>query len=107
MNRDDRQEIWFFFLGLDSQPKEMVLKELAKFVFGSYSNFVSFAISSFSSTHEKSKSKRKTDEFGCSYVHRFGEALNENPHRVFFLEDLEQVDHFSIKVIVKIISWLN
>ncbi|KAG4983017.1 hypothetical protein JHK87_027766 [Glycine soja] len=101
VKRDDRQEIWFFFLGLDSQAKEMVSKELAKVVFGSYSNFVSIGISSFSSTHEESKNKRPRDEFGGSYLQRFGEALNENPHRVFFLEDLEQVDHFSKKGVKK------
>ncbi|TKY53574.1 Chaperone protein ClpB [Spatholobus suberectus] len=103
VKRDDRQETWFFFLGVDSQAKEMVSKELAKVVFGSYSNFVSIGVSSFStsrgdnSTHEESKSKRPRDEFGSSYLQRFGEALNENPHRVFFMEDLEQVDHFSKK----------
>nr|KYP73617.1 hypothetical protein KK1_006261 [Cajanus cajan] len=103
VKRDDRQETWFFYLGVDSRAKEMVSKELAKVVFGSYSNFVSIGISSFStsrgddSIHKESKNKRPRDEFGGSYLQRFGEALNENPHRVFFMEDLEQVDHFSKK----------
>ncbi|KAG4907002.1 hypothetical protein AAZX31_20G064200 [Glycine max] len=97
VKRDDRQETWFFFLGVDSQAKEMVSKELAKVIFGSYSNFVSIGLSCFSLTHEESKNKRARDEFGGSYLQRFGEALNENPHRVFFMEDLEQVDHFSKK----------
>ncbi|KAL2326620.1 hypothetical protein Fmac_025678 [Flemingia macrophylla] len=110
VKRDDRQETWFFFLGVDSQSKEMVSKELAKVVFGSYSNFVSIGISSFSTsrndgcTHEESKNKRLRDEFGGSYIQRFGEALNENPHRVFFMEDLEQVDNFSKKGFKKAIE---
>ncbi|KAK7393124.1 hypothetical protein VNO78_21578 [Psophocarpus tetragonolobus] len=103
VKRDERQETWFSFLGVDSQAKEMVSKELAKVVFGSYGNFVSMGMSTFStkrggdSTHDESKTKRPRNEFGGSYLQRFGEALNENPHRVFFMEDLEQVDHFSKK----------
>ncbi|XP_014511274.1 protein SMAX1-LIKE 3 [Vigna radiata var. radiata] len=108
--REDRQETWFFFLGMDSRAKEMVSKELAKVVFGSYSNFVPIGVSSFStsrggdSTNEESKNKRPRDEFGGSYLQRFGEAVNENPHRVFFMEDLEQVDHFSKKGVKKAIE---
>ncbi|KAJ1394992.1 P-loop containing nucleoside triphosphate hydrolase [Sesbania bispinosa] len=102
VKRDGKQETWMFFLGVDSQAKELISKELAKVVFGSYSNFVSISMSSFSSpkadsTHEESKNKRPRDEFGSSYLQRFGEAVNENPHRVFFMEDLEQVDYFSQK----------
>ncbi|CAJ1967979.1 unnamed protein product [Sphenostylis stenocarpa] len=110
VKREDRQETWFFFLGMDYKAKEMVSKELAKVVFGSYSNFHSIGVSSFStsrggdSTNEESKSKRPRDEFGGSYLQRFGEAVNENPHRVFFMEDLEQVDHFSKKGVKKAIE---
>lgn len=107
VKRDDRQETWFFFLGVDpSHAKEMVSKEVAKVVFGSYSNFVSIGISSFCASrgHDNSKNKRARDEFGGSYLERFGEALNENPHRVFFMEDLEQVDQFSKKGVKKAIE---
>lgn len=110
VKREDRQETWFFFLGIDSEAKEMVSKEVAKVVFGSYSNFVSIGVSSFStsrggdSTNDASKNKRARDEFGGSYLQRFGEAVNENPHRVFFMEDLEQVDHFSKKGVKKAIQ---
>ena len=41
--------------------------------------------------------KRPREELKSSYAQRFGEAVNENPHRVFFLEDLDQVDYFSQK----------
>ncbi|KAJ1432429.1 P-loop containing nucleoside triphosphate hydrolase [Sesbania bispinosa] len=109
VKRDGKQETWMFFLGVDSQAKELISKELAKVVFGSYSNFVSIGMSSFSSpkadsSHEESKNKRPRDEFGSSYLQRFGEVVNENPHRVFFMEDLEQVDHFSQKGVKKAIQ---
>lgn len=103
MKREDNQGTWMFFLGINSQAKESVSKELAKVVFGSYSNFVTISMSSFSSpedddsTDEKSKRKRPREELKSTYVQRFGEAVNENPHRVFFLEDLDQVDYFSQK----------
>jgi len=102
MKREDNQETWMFFLGVNSQAKESISRELAKVVFGSYSNFVTIGMSSFSppkddSTDEKSKRKRPREELKSSYVQRFGEAVNENPHRVFFLEDLDQVDYLSQK----------
>ncbi|KAJ1404769.1 P-loop containing nucleoside triphosphate hydrolase [Sesbania bispinosa] len=109
MKREDKQETWMFFLGVHSQAKESISRELAKVVFGSYSNFVTISMNSFSSlgddsTDEKSKRKRPRDELGSTYLQRFGEAANENPHRVFFLEDLEQVDYFSQKGIKKAIE---
>ncbi|CAJ1976607.1 unnamed protein product [Sphenostylis stenocarpa] len=102
MKRGDNQETWMFFLGVNSQAKESISRELAKVVFGSYSNFVTIGMSSFSSpeddsTDEKSKRKRPREDLKSTYVQRFGEAVNENPHRVFFLEDLEQVDYHSQK----------
>ncbi|MCI49533.1 heat-shock protein, partial [Trifolium medium] len=50
-----------------------------------------------SSSDEKSKRKRPRAELGSTYLQKFGEAVNENPHRVFFMEDLDQVDHFTQK----------
>ncbi|RDX91494.1 Protein SMAX1-LIKE 3, partial [Mucuna pruriens] len=102
MKREGNQETWMFFLGVNSQAKEGVSRELAKVVFGSYSNFVTIGMSSFSSpeddtTDGKSKRKRHREELKSTYLQRFGEAVNENPHRVFFLEDLDQVDYFSQK----------
>ncbi|XP_061362303.1 protein SMAX1-LIKE 3-like [Gastrolobium bilobum] len=102
MKREDKQETCMLFVGVHSQAKEDISRELAKVVFGSYSNFVTIGMSSFSSqgadsTDEKSKRKRPRDELESTYLQRFGEAANENPHRVFFMEDLEQVDYFSQK----------
>lgn len=101
--KEDKDEsCWLFFLGADSKGKEKIARTLAKLVFGSQTDFVSIGLSSFSSTRADSteecyKNKRTRNELGCSYVQKFGEAVNENPHKVFFMEDLEEVDHYSQK----------
>ncbi|GER43384.1 double Clp-N motif-containing P-loop nucleosidetriphosphate hydrolases superfamily protein, partial [Striga asiatica] len=78
-----KQETWLLFLGPDkAQSKERISKELAKVVFGSYSSFFSFGPGS-------------TSAMSSSYVARLGRAVSENPHRVFLLENLEQVDRCS------------
>ncbi|KAL5067037.1 hypothetical protein RYX36_017924 [Vicia faba] len=105
VKRDGKQETWMLFVGDDSQAKELISKELAKVVFGSYNDFVTIGISSFSCKgSEESKKKRLRDEFGGSYIQRFGEGVNENPHRVFYMEDFEQVDYFTQKGIRKAIE---
>ncbi|KAL1342300.1 protein SMAX1-LIKE 3 isoform X1 [Arachis hypogaea] len=106
---EEKQETWMVFLGLDhssNQAKESVSKEIAKAVFGSYANFVTISMSNFLTDESKhcNKKKRPRNEFGSSYLQRFGEAVNENPHRVFFMEDLDQVDNFSQKGIKKAIE---
>ncbi|KAJ0089226.1 hypothetical protein Patl1_32692 [Pistacia atlantica] len=96
-----KEETWLFFQGVDMEAKEKIAKELARLVFGSHSNFVSIALSSFSSTRadstEDSRNKRSRDEQSCSYIERFAEAVSNNPHRVFFIEDVEQADYCSQK----------
>ncbi|KAL6585509.1 hypothetical protein OROMI_002153 [Orobanche minor] len=91
-----KQETWLFFLGPDvAQAKEEISKELAKVVFGSYSNFLSIGLSSsFLSLMTPSERGWGRDEYSCrSYMDRFCRAVSEDPHRVFLLEDLEQVDY--------------
>ncbi|XP_044461119.1 protein SMAX1-LIKE 3-like [Mangifera indica] len=85
--RDDKEDTWLLFSGADSQAKEKVAREIAKLVFGSQNKFTSIGLSNFSSSRTQN----------CNYLERFGLALNENPHRVFFMEDIEQVDEFSQK----------
>lgn len=101
-NTDDvKEETWLYFLGPDAQAKEKISRYLAKIVFGSYSDFVSIGISSFSSSTKSDSSedyqnKRGRDEQSCSssYIERFAQAMSANPHRVFFVEDLEQADYW-------------
>ncbi|XP_022888470.1 protein SMAX1-LIKE 3-like [Olea europaea var. sylvestris] len=94
-----KEETWLFFLGLDAQAKEKVAKELAKIVFGSYSNFVSIPLSRFSCTRSDStddyRNKRTRHEQNSSYIESFCQAVSSNPHRVFLVEDLDQADYFS------------
>ncbi|KAM7505034.1 hypothetical protein LguiB_003938 [Lonicera macranthoides] len=98
-NIQAKEETWFVFQGVDVQAKEKIARELAKAVFGSHSSFVSIALSTFSSTRADSsedlRNKRSRDEKSCSYIERLGEEVLVNPHRVFFVEDVEQADYCS------------
>lgn len=93
-----KEETWLFFQGLDVQGKEKIARELAKIVFGSHSNFITVALSSFSSARADStedysrSSKRLRDEQSCSYIGRLAQEISSNPHRVFLVEDVEQAD---------------
>lgn len=96
---EPKEETWLFFQGVDMEAKEKIAKELARIVFGSNNNFISIALSSFSTTRadstEDCRNKRSRDEQSCSYIDRFAEAVSSNPHRVFLVEDVEQADYFS------------
>ncbi|KAF3442729.1 hypothetical protein FNV43_RR16646 [Rhamnella rubrinervis] len=98
-NTEVKEETWLFFQGVDMEAKEKISRELAKLVFGSQTDFVSIALSSFSSTRadstEDCRNKRSRDEQSCSYIERFAEAVTHNPHRVFLIEDVEQADYCS------------
>lgn len=102
-NGEAKEETWLFFQGHDVQAKEKIARELAKVVFGSYSRFTSIALSCFSST-KLDYYKRLRDEQSCSYIERFAQAVCSNPHRVFFVEDVEQVDYCSQRGIKKAIE---
>ncbi|XP_022764336.1 protein SMAX1-LIKE 3-like [Durio zibethinus] len=107
-HRGPKEETWLFFLGADNEAKKKIARELARLIFGSRSNFASISLSNLASiradSNEESNNKRKKDESGRSYLERLGEALNENPHRVLFMEDLEQVDYSSRKSIKQAIE---
>ncbi|XVF76117.1 hypothetical protein PTKIN_Ptkin13bG0240000 [Pterospermum kingtungense] len=96
---ESKEETWLLFQGVDVHAKEKIAKELARLVFGSETNFITIALSSFSSTRadssEDCRNKRSRDEQSCSYIERFAEAVSSNPHRVFFIEDVEQADYRS------------
>lgn len=98
-NNEVKEETWFFFQGFDMEGKEKIARELAKLVFGSQNNLVSIALSSFASTRadstEDCRNKRSRDEPSCTYIERFADAVSMNPHRVFLVEDIEQVDYCS------------
>ncbi|TMW81803.1 hypothetical protein EJD97_007803 [Solanum chilense] len=103
LNGEAKEETWLFFQGHDAQAKEKIARELARVVFGSYSRFISIALSSFSSM-KLDYYKRSRDEQSFSYIERFIQALCSNPHRVFFIEDVEQMDYCSQRGIKKAIE---
>ncbi|KAI7732335.1 hypothetical protein M8C21_011764 [Ambrosia artemisiifolia] len=98
-NHDEpKEETWFLFQGTNSRLKENMAKELAKIVFGSYMSFIRIALSNFSmsprgDSSDEMRNKRSRDEQSCSYLERFAEEVYVNPHRVFFVEEVEQVDY--------------
>ncbi|KAM0062759.1 putative Clp, repeat (R) domain, Clp domain superfamily protein [Helianthus debilis subsp. tardiflorus] len=112
MERKGKQETWLSFFGADNHAKEKIARELAKVVFGSRNNFVQMGLSRFSATRADStdddqefvSNKRARDENGQSYLERFTEAIQEDTHRVFFMEDVEQVDYHSQMGIKKAIK---
>lgn len=101
--RKGKEETWLFFLGDDNQVKEMISRELAKVVFGSKNNFIPIGLSCFSSRKSNStdgdqeliSNKRARDEHGQSYIETFAEAVQENASRVFYMEDIDQVEYQS------------
>ncbi|KAM0045365.1 putative Clp, repeat (R) domain, Clp domain superfamily protein [Helianthus debilis subsp. tardiflorus] len=109
--KDDepKEETWFLFQGSNSWLKEKIAKELAKIVFGSYSSFTTIALSNLSTSPrgestDEVRNKRSRDEQSCSYLERLAEAVYVNPHRVFFVEDVDQVDYCSQKGIKRAIE---
>ncbi|XP_010553592.1 PREDICTED: protein SMAX1-LIKE 3-like isoform X3 [Tarenaya hassleriana] len=99
-NDDVKEETWLIFEGGDVKAKEKIARELAKLVFGSQNRFVSICLSSLSSTRADStkaylRNKRTRDERSWSHIETLSEAVSNDPHRVFFLEDIDQTDHFS------------
>ncbi|CAO2833047.1 unnamed protein product [Amaranthus hypochondriacus] len=96
---EQKKETWLLFMGSDDDGKLLVGRELAKLVFGSYTNFKSINLSGYSSTRTDSnddlRPKRVRDEMGKDFLMRFCDLIKENPHRVFYIEDIEQIDHGS------------
>ncbi|CAN6275635.1 unnamed protein product [Urochloa humidicola] len=105
-----KEETWMLFLGGDAEGKERVARELASLVFGSRKNVLSIrlpvagatssspaASGSSDERHHRSKRPRTppppAGEPAAAYylvVERLYEALSENPHRVIFVEDVDQ-----------------
>ncbi|CAL5067652.1 unnamed protein product [Urochloa decumbens] len=99
-----KEETWMLFLGADAEGKERVARELASLVFGSRKNVFSIsrrrlgatsspAASGSSDEHHHRSKRPRTPPAGdpAAYLlEKLYEALSENPHRVIFMEDVEQ-----------------
>ncbi|KAG6430301.1 hypothetical protein SASPL_108365 [Salvia splendens] len=95
-----RRDSWLAFLGGDDNGKELMAKEVAKVVFGSEHDFVAIGLSRWrdNSTEEvASGSKRARDERGGAVYDRFAEAVRDNPRRLFYVEDVDQMDYDGVK----------
>ncbi|CAL9188093.1 unnamed protein product, partial [Musa hybrid cultivar] len=95
-----KEETWLFFQGSDTAGKERIARELARLVFGSYTNLITVGLGNLSSTRSDStedlRNKRSRAEASRSYLDCLFEALRENPHRVITMEDIEQVDYYTL-----------
>ena len=105
-----KHETWLSFLGTDNDGKRKVARELARVVFGAQtSSFKSIGLSSFSASTRVDSSedcnlknkKRVRDESSHGYTERLAHVVGENPHRVFYVEDVDQLDLASKKCIKK------
>ncbi|KAH7671323.1 P-loop containing nucleoside triphosphate hydrolase protein [Dioscorea alata] len=98
-SRMHKEETWLFFQGGDEEGKIRIARELASLVFGSSTNLVTISLSNFSSTRSGSsddlRNKRSRSQESHSYLEKFFDSVRRNPHRVFLLEDIEQVDYNS------------
>ncbi|XP_072978904.1 protein SMAX1-LIKE 3-like [Typha angustifolia] len=96
---ETKEETWFFFQGNDTDGKERIARELARLVFGSYNKCASIKLSNFLPTRSDStddfRNKRSRSEKSHSYLEELFEAICDNPHRVFLLQDIEQLDYYS------------
>ncbi|RZR87614.1 hypothetical protein BHM03_00015065 [Ensete ventricosum] len=99
---EKREETWLLFQGSDAEGKERIGRELARLVFGSSTNFITVVgHSNLSSTQSDSTDvllqiKRSRAEASHSHLQSLFEAVRENPHRVIMMEDIEQVDHYTL-----------
>ncbi|KAJ8458304.1 hypothetical protein OPV22_031230 [Ensete ventricosum] len=99
---EKREETWLLFQGSDAEGKERIGRELARLVFGSSTDFITVVgHSNLSSTQSDSTDvllqiKRSRAEASHSHLQSLFEAVRENPHRVIMMEDIEQVDHYTL-----------
>jgi hypothetical protein len=103
---DAKEETWMLFLGGDADGKERVARELASLVFGSRDSFLAIRPGASSSPpprsgssegHRSNKRPRMSpppagEEPAPACLERLHDAVSENPHRVIFMEGVEQAD---------------
>nr|XP_018686842.1 PREDICTED: protein SMAX1-LIKE 3-like [Musa acuminata subsp. malaccensis] len=103
---EKKEETWLLFQGSDTEGKERIGRELARLVFGSSTNFITVGHSNLSSTQSDSTDvllqiKRSRAEASHSRLQSLFEAIREDPHRVIMMEDIEQVDHYTLAGIMR------
>ncbi|KAI4373096.1 hypothetical protein MLD38_011259 [Melastoma candidum] len=89
-SRKSNEATWIAILGPDSIGKEKFARELGKLVHGSHACFASLTTANI--VTESSRKRAREEIVRGRYLRIFGEAVNENPHRVFFLEGFDGSD---------------
>lgn len=89
------QTTWLLFQGEDVEGKRRIAEELASLIFCSQSNFVSIGLDNRRAVdvHNSPRKKRSRAEASENCLERLFQAINENPHCIFMIEDIEQLDH--------------
>lgn len=96
-NFERKEATWLFFQGEDTESKRRIAKELASLIFGSQSNFISISLDKsrlfdVGDDHSPCK-KRSRIEASDNCLERLFQAVNENPHCVILIEDIDRLDH--------------
>ncbi|WOK97331.1 protein SMAX1-LIKE 3-like [Canna indica] len=102
-NFESKEATWLFFQGNDSEGKRRIAEELASLLFDSPSNIVWISIHNISSPMDFNSKKRLRTEVRDyhSYFKRLFAAINDNPHRVILIEDIEQLLDHQMRVGIK------
>ncbi|KAF0895469.1 hypothetical protein E2562_012473 [Oryza meyeriana var. granulata] len=102
---------WLLFQGRDCDGKKAMAQELAKLIFGSYTEFTSISADELASAYSDSSSgeltlkrQRSLDSNEHSCAQRLCETVCKNPHQVIVIDDIEQLDHDSEISIKKAIT---
>jgi DNA polymerase III delta prime subunit len=97
---------WLLFQGKDVHGKRAMAEELAKLVFGSYNKFT--LLNAGNTTSDAGKlalKRRRSPDVDNSYVGvRLLEAIIEDPRRVVFINNVDQIDHESELAIKNVIA---
>ncbi|XP_047050975.1 protein SMAX1-LIKE 3-like [Lolium rigidum] len=106
MMRPASSMAWLLFRGNDVNGKRAMAQELAKLVFGSYSEFTLInSADTSSNAGDRALKRRRSPDVGNGYVGiRLFEALIEEPHRVVFIDNIDQIDHESEIAIKNVIA---
>ncbi|CAM0950078.1 unnamed protein product [Alopecurus aequalis] len=98
--------VWLLFRGKDVHGKKAMAQELAKLVFGSYTKFAFLNTGDTSSeAGDLALKRRKSPDVNNGYVGiRLFEEIIEDPHRVVFINDIDQLDHESETAIKNVIA---
>ncbi|KAL5203963.1 hypothetical protein ABZP36_008834 [Zizania latifolia] len=102
---------WLLFHGRDCDGKKAMAQELAKLIFGSYTELTSISLDEFSLAYSDSSSgeltlkrQRSPDDNEHNYARRLCETVRQNPHQVIVIDDIEQLDRDSEISIKKAIA---